>query len=67
LTEIREENVLIRGPQIVRNILGIIVVERLPNTLIGKYPTPAVNWYNNLKNFVEILIKSEDGKYAFEV
>ena len=26
----------------------------------------AISWYNDLKNFVPIKIKSEDGKYEFD-
>ena len=30
---------------------------------MDKFNNATVNWYNDLKNFVFIFIKSEDGKY----
>jgi hypothetical protein len=35
--------------------------------LSDKSISPTIEWYNVLKNYVQIKIKSEDGKYDFDV
>lgn len=66
LIEIKDDKSLIRGPQMQRNILGIIIVQKVPEQLENKMMNTTISWYNDLKNFVPIKIKSEDGRYEFD-
>lgn len=43
---------LIKGPPIQRNILGIIIVEKIQQNLTDRFQNVIVNWYRDLKNFV---------------
>ena len=56
-----------RGPTVARNILGIVIVEKVPNELSTQFPNPTRKWYSNLKNNLDVLVRSEDLQYEDEV